>query len=168
MDGAAPEDCRIRPYRAGDLPRLHAIRKSAYRPIFASFRDIVGDRIAAVAMAAAEREQAAYLDRICGPESDREVYVVECGAAVAGFLSLAYRRQAMVGEIDLNAVDPVYQGRGIGAWMYGFALDRMRAAGMTVATVATGADPSHAPARRAYEKAGFGPALPCVYLYRAL
>ena len=52
--------------------------------------------------------------------------------------------------------------------MYGFALQRMREAGMTAATVGTGGDPSHAPARRAYEKAGFGPALPTVYFYRSL
>ena len=34
--------------------------------------------------------------------------------------------------------------------------------------VGTGGDPSHAPARRAYEKAGFGPAIPSLYYYRAL
>lgn len=39
---------------------------------------------------------------------------------------------------------------------------------MALATVSTGGDPSHAPARRAYEKAGFGPGLPSVYLYRVL
>ncbi|WP_309895073.1 hypothetical protein [Archangium sp.] len=32
----------------------------------------------------------------------------------------------------------------------------------------TGGDPSHAPARRAYEKVGFGPAIPSVSLYRLL
>ena len=37
-----------------------------------------------------------------------------------------------------------------------------------VATVGTGGDPSHAPARRAYETAGFGPAIPSLTLYRLL
>jgi hypothetical protein len=52
--------------------------------------------------------------------------------------------------------------------MYEHVLARMRALGMEAATVGTGADPSHAPARRAYEKAGFGPALPSLWLYRLL
>ena len=36
-----------------------------------------------------------------------------------------------------------------------FALDTMKRAGMVVAMVETGFDPGHAPARGAYEKAGF-------------
>jgi hypothetical protein len=32
----------------------------------------------------------------------------------------------------------------------------------------TDGEESHAPARRAYEKAGFGPAAPSVYLFKAL
>ena len=52
--------------------------------------------------------------------------------------------------------------------MYDFALARMKEAGMQVATVATGADPSHAPARRAYEKAGFTVQIQSVWLYRKL
>ncbi len=47
-------------------------------------------------------------------------------------------------------------------------LHAMREAGMRVATVGTGGDASHVPARRAYEKAGFGPAIPSLYLYRSL
>ena len=47
------------------------------------------------------------------------------------------------------------------------ALRLMRNAGMTLATVATGGDPAHAPARRSYEKAGFV-ALPLVRYYKAL
>ncbi len=47
-------------------------------------------------------------------------------------------------------------------------LARMRELGAEVATVGTGGDPSHAPARRAYAKAGFGPALPSVYAYARL
>jgi hypothetical protein len=38
----------------------------------------------------------------------------------------------------------------------------------TDAAKRTGGDPSHAPARRAYEKAGFGPAIPSVSLYKLL
>lgn len=50
--------------------------------------------------------------------------------------------------------------------MYDYA--QLRMAGMRVAEVGTGGDPSHAPARRAYAKAGFGPGIPSVYLYQEL
>jgi hypothetical protein len=52
--------------------------------------------------------------------------------------------------------------------MYGEALARMKALGAALATVGTGGDPSHAPARRAYEKAGFGVGIGSVHLYRLL
>ena len=162
------EDFRIRAFQPGDLPRLHAIRKAAYKPIFASFRSIVGDAIADVAIDSAEWSQGEYLDTICARGSDRTVFVVERDGAVIAFYSLALDAETKVGEIDLNAVDPAHQGDGVGTAMYDDALARMKAAGMKVANVATGADDSHAPARRAYEKAGFGPVLPCVYLYKEL
>jgi hypothetical protein len=52
--------------------------------------------------------------------------------------------------------------------MYECIRERMEALSMALATVGTGGDPSHAPARRAYEKAGFESALPSVYLYKLL
>jgi hypothetical protein len=44
----------------------------------------------------------------------------------------------------------------------------MKERGMALATVGTGGDPSHGPARRAYAKAGFGPAIPSISLYKLL
>ena len=46
--------------------------------------------------------------------------------------------------------------------MYEYALEQLRNQGMRVAEVGTGGDASHAPARRAYAKAGFGPGIPNV------
>lgn len=161
-------NCTTRAFEPDDLPRLHAIREAAFAPVFQSFRQIVGEAIAPIAFAAAEREQAELLERICGPGSEHEVFLVEQGAEVVAFCSVKADRETGVGEIDLNAVHPDWQGRGIGTWMYGCALERLRAAGMAVATVGTGGDSSHAPARRAYEKAGFAVGIPSVYLYRML
>ena len=53
------------------------------------------------------------------------------------------------------AVDSDYQQRGIGVALTEFALEQMKAAGMSVAMVETGGDSGHAPARRTYEKLGF-------------
>ncbi len=162
------KNCRIRAFAPKDLPRLHAIREAAYKSVFQSFRDLVGETIAEFAITSAEREQAEYLDTICDADSSHDVFVIEHGTDIVAFCSVNSDPKSQVGEIDLNAVHPDHQGRGIGTWMFEEALNRLRAAGMRVATVGTGADASHAPARRAYEKAGFGPAIPSQHLYRML
>jgi len=51
--------------------------------------------------------------------------------------------------------------------MYGQVLDIMRAQGLNYVTADTGGDPSHAPARRAYEKVGFLP-IPVVHYFKSL
>lgn len=158
----------FRPFEPEDLPRLHTIREAAFRPIFGSFRKLLGDEIAPVALANAEKEQAAHLDGLCDPDSGHAVHVVERDGEIVAFCAVSLDEDSKVGEIDLNAVHPDHQGKGIGAAMYRFALAGMRDAGMRVATVGTGGDASHAPARRAYQKAGFGPSIPGIYMYRAL
>lgn len=162
------ENCTIRAFEQKDLKCLHAIREAAFEPVFRSFRSILGERIADIALTNAEREQADLLDQICDSSSSHDVLVVELGSEIVAFCAMNYDQASKVGEIDLNAVHPDYQGRGIGAWMYEAALAQLRAAGMRVATVGTGGDPSHESARRAYKKAGFGPAIPSLYMYRSL
>ena len=160
--------CHIRAYQPGDLSRLQEIRASAFAPIFASFRSLVGDDIAPIVFAEAEQEQAALLGKICTDEASDEVFVALIEGAIIGFVSLTCDAEAKVGEIGLNAIDPAFQGKGIGAQLFEFALERMKSAGMKVATVGTGGDDSHAAARRAYEKVGFSAAIPNVYYYRTL
>lgn len=162
------DNCTIRAFEPGDLERLQEIREAAFAPVFRSFRELLGEEIASVALAKEEIEQAKLLDEICKGEPGREVYVVECDGGIVAFCGLYLNTETKVGEIDLNAVHPDHQGQGIGSHMYAFVLDRLKEAGMVVATVGTGGDASHAPARRAYEKAGFGPSIPNVYLYRSL
>ena len=163
-----PEMSNIRPFASGDLPVLQRIREAAFRTVFQSFRSIVGEEIAAVAFSDAELEQAKHLESLCEPGSGSQVFVAERDGGVICFVSFSLDREKKIGEIGLNAVDPAQDGKGVGAKLYAFALERMKESGMRVATVGTGGDPSHAPARRAYEKAGFGPSIPSVTLYRLL
>ena len=162
------EPCTFRAFAPDDLPRLHAIRDAAFKPVFQSFRDLLGEEIAGVALASVEREQAELLDKIAAADSADELFVAETDGEIVAFCSLSLDQDSKLGEIELNAVHPDHQGRGIGTAMFRHALARMRAAGMQAASVGTGGDASHAPARRAYEKAGFDRAIPSVYLYRAL
>ena len=159
---------RIRPYKPSDLPALHAVRAAAFAPVFASFRSIVGPDISALGLAAAEQEQADLLDAIAKPDSGHTIAVAEINATLIGFVSWKTNIAPGVGEITLNAVDPDHGGKGFGTALYEHALAALKAAGMQLATVGAGGDPSHAPARRAYEKAGFSVHLPSIYMYRKL
>jgi ribosomal protein S18 acetylase RimI-like enzyme len=158
----------IRLFETGDLPALQRLRQAAFRPVFQSFRDVVGDDIYSIALAKSDAEQAELLNSLCKPDSAHQVFTVTIDEDIAGFVTFSLNREKRIGEIGLNAVHPDYTGRGIGTRMYEFAMARMKESGMALATVGTGGDPSHAPARRAYQKAGFGPALPSVFLYKLL
>ncbi|GAB4534668.1 MAG: GNAT family N-acetyltransferase [Haliangiales bacterium] len=158
----------MRPSAAGDLPRLQALRQAAFAPVFASFRSLLGEELYSLVQAREDEEQADMLMSIAAPGSGWKVHVAELAGAVVGFVAVRADVDTQVGEIGLNAVSPEHAGRGVGTAMYEFALGQLRAAGMRAATVATGGDASHAPARRAYEKAGFSVAIPSVWMCRLL
>jgi ribosomal protein S18 acetylase RimI-like enzyme len=72
-----------------------------------------------------------------------------------------------MGVVDMIAVDPAYQRRGIATHLMDHAADHMRERGMDIAVVETGGDHGHAPARAMYEAAGYT-ALPVVRYLKLL
>jgi GNAT superfamily N-acetyltransferase len=164
----ATDDLSIRPARPDDHARLDAVRAAAFAPVFASFRSLLGDEIYRLAQQREDDAQGDLLTSLLERGSGWEVYTAERRGEVVGFVSVKLDLDTRIGEIGLNAAHPDHAGKGIGTAMYEFALARMKSAGMRVATVATGADASHAPARRAYAKAGFAASVPSVWLCRLL
>lgn len=162
------DNVTFRPFEPRDVPAMQMVRKAAYAPVFQSFRDIVGKDIAAVAFARADEEHAVYLEGLCTLQNARYLFVALIEEKLVGFCAYTLNLEKRTGEIGLNAVHPDHAGRGIGTKMYAVALDRMKENGILVAEVGTGGDPSHAAARRAYEKAGFGPRIPSVSYYKVL
>lgn len=160
--------CRIRPYRCTDLPKVQAVAARAFAPVFSSIRHLVGEPLASLAYGSAEDEQTEHLQNLCTGQTMKQVLVVECGLRVIGFGHVVLDHDRKIGELGINAIDPPYQGQGYGRKLHAAMLDRMRAAGMRVATVGTGADNGHDPARRAYDRAGLTRQIPSVYLYRPL
>ncbi|MBX2879639.1 MAG: GNAT family N-acetyltransferase [Granulosicoccus sp.] len=158
-------------FRNADLDdhiALEQLRAEAFRPVFASFRKILGDQIYELAQKREDDKQSELLSSMFSSESEWNLYVAEVENEIVGFVSIHLNSETTVGEIGLNAVKPIYSGKGIGTKMYGFVIAEMKAAGMRVATVATGGDESHAPARRAYEKSGFDVQIPSVWYCRTL
>ena len=74
---------------------------------------------------------------------------------VLGFVAVVVNSADASAEVDMIAVDPALQRRGVGRALTAQALEQLRAAGCTLAVVATGGDPGHAPAGGLYEAAGF-------------
>ena len=151
-----------------DLPILEDIRQKAFAPVFASFRNILGNEIYILAQEPEDNRQSELLSSMFLPESKWELFVVELSGEIIGFVSIQLDINSKVGEIGLNAVHPDHSGKGIGTEMYKFATKIMKEAGMQVATVATGGDISHAPARRAYEKSGFNVQISSVWMCQTL
>ncbi len=87
---------------------------------------------------------------------DIKVWVALDACSTVGFVAVKLDPESKMGEIYMVAVDPNFQGHGIGSTLIEFALAQMKDAGMSIAMVETGGDPGHAPARRTYEKLGFG------------
>ena len=106
------------------------------------------------------------VERVC-QDGGFTIYVAQLGETVAGFIAYAVNSEDQTGEVELLAVHPDYQNRGIGTELNSVALEKMKESGVRLAVVGTGGDPGHAPARRSYEKAGYT-ALPLVRYYKAL
>jgi ribosomal protein S18 acetylase RimI-like enzyme len=158
----------IRAFKSDDLPVMQSIRKRAFQPIYDSFRSLVGEDVFRLEFSDWDQAQGDYLQSICATNSGKEIYVATVDEAVVGFIGLSMNRACRRGEIDLNAVDPEHQGKGIGEFIYRFAIRRMQDAGIKVVKVSTGADSSHVQARRAYEKAGFNVFIPSIMMYQKL
>ncbi len=159
-------DLQIRLLSGDDIEDVVQLSLMAWAPVFISFERVLGARIYAALYPDWRRQQREVVERVC-EDGGFIVYVAQVGETVTGFVAYAVNGDDQTGEVELLAVHPAYQNRGIGTQLNTFALDRLRESGARLAVVGTGGDPGHAPARRSYEKAGYT-ALPLVRYYKAL
>ena len=139
----------IRAFSAADLEAISEIRALAFEPTFRSFRELVGEAVSALAFSQADAEQAEHLASVCAPKSDHHVYVALMDQMIVGFVSFPSTRQRNRRD-RLECRSSRSLRNGIGTTLYTFAIDQMRRAGMLLATVGVGGDPSHIQAQRAY------------------
>jgi GNAT superfamily N-acetyltransferase len=159
-------DLRIRPVRDTDVEDLVRLSLLAWEPVFRSFEQLLGPAVYTLIWPDWRTGQREAIEAVCRDGEKTTVWVAEVEGVVVGFVAYElYEDQT--GEVQLLAVHPEYQNRGIGTELNIFALQKMKEAGMKMAKVETGGDPSHAPARRSYEKAGYT-ALPLVRYFQDL
>lgn len=128
--------------------------------MFDSFRTVLGEEIYERYYPDWERQQG---DSVREALTHNPTWVSVDGATVTGFVNVTFDSEELIGEIYMIAVDPRFQRDGYASELTRFAIDEMRRRGMTLASVSTGGDPGHEPARRTYEKAGFTPFPQVIY-----
>ncbi len=144
----------IREFRQEDFQEVCTIAEKAWEVIFKGFEKQLGKEVYAIlnpdSRRSKEKQLAAHLKH--HPEC---FYVAERGGKIVGFITFYCDAERKVGIISNNAVDPDCGEKGVGQEMYRAVLAHFQKAGMLLAQVTTGLDEAHAPARRAYERAGF-------------
>jgi ribosomal protein S18 acetylase RimI-like enzyme len=156
----------VRAVAPAEVERLVDVALRAWEPVHASMAIVLGERLNRRVYPDWAKSQAADVRAACA-DPDVHVFVAVEGHALHGFVSLVIDSSEQLGEIDMIAVDPAVQRRGIADALTDHVMDVMRAAGCTLVHVATGGDAGHAAARALYEAAGFT-ALPLVRYYREL
>ncbi len=151
-----PDDSiQIRSFSQNDIDVIVEFSLRAWTPVFASVRKVLGDDVFLRLHPDWMADQAASVRSSC-TSRDRDVFVAVLDGRPVGFVAVALNAfHERMGVIDIIGVDPEYQRRGISSRLTQVAIEHMRREGMDIAVVETGGDPGHAPARAAYEEAGF-------------
>jgi GNAT superfamily N-acetyltransferase len=147
---------QIEPYDPRHLDAIVRLSLRAWSPVFDSIQNAMDAGVYRAFYPDNWRmSQQKAVENVCAAE-DTNVWVALDTGSTVGFVAVKLDSESSMGEIYMIAVDPDHQGRGVGSTLIEFALAWMKDAGMSIAMVETGGDPGHAPARRTYEKLGFG------------
>ena len=144
---------RIRPFDDSDTGAVVDLSLRAWAPVHVSIREALGPEINDALQPDWRAKQKLDVEDVLATTTGN-VWVAEVDDIVAGFVAVRIHDDWRIGEIEMLAVDPPRQGAGIGTALTKWALDSIKASGISIAMVETGADPGHAPARRTYENAG--------------
>jgi GNAT superfamily N-acetyltransferase len=146
---------RIRPFAEHDADPVLDIALRAWQPVMPSIEQDFGPELYRLLTPDWRAEKREEIAAFTGEAKSLDAFVAVVDDVPVGYVALRLDTKARLGEISLIAVDPDHQRAGVGSKLLQFALDTMKHAGMVAAMVETGFDPGHAPARGAYEKAGF-------------
>lgn len=147
---------QIEPYDAARLNAIIRLSLRAWTPVFDSIQKAMNADVYRVFYSDNWRvSQQKAVEDVCAAKDIRVWVAIDRGSTM-GFIAVKLHLEDRMGEIYMVAVDPDFQGCGVGTALIEFALDWMKDAGMSVAMVETGGDRGHAPARHTYEKVGFG------------
>lgn len=141
-----------------DMPRIDEITLTCYAAIHDSFVNLLSPEIY---QAVYKRTDSSWEEKKTGQnhhlfaEHPDWVWVLEQRKIIIGYVTFRLFPDRQFGQIENNAVDPQFAGKGWGKFMYRHVLQYFRGQGLRFARVETDLDDPHIPARRAYKSVGF-------------
>jgi ribosomal protein S18 acetylase RimI-like enzyme len=161
----------LRGARPEDLPAIDRLTVEGYAAIQQSYVAMLGEE---TYDAVRHRPELTWEERKCAQNRDlfdahpEQVWVLDRGGDVFGYVTFWLFPDKQYGHIDNNAVRSDESGQGWATFMYRHVLEHFRELGLGFAHVDTGLDDAHAPARRAYEAVGFDRKVPGVEYWQDL
>ena len=157
----------IRSFEERDLCVIVDIADRAWMNIRKMSRDALGNEISDILRPDGDDVSKGKEVAAEAAKFPQNIFVCERGGRVVGFVTFVMDDN-LVGTIGNNAVDPECGEKGVGQEMYQAVFDHFKQHNMKVACVTTGLDYAHAPARKAYLRAGFDRELRSVTYFRKL
>jgi ribosomal protein S18 acetylase RimI-like enzyme len=146
---------RIIPYAPDHREAVLALSIAAWTPVFEKTRrEVPGFVYDAFYPQGWQKRQLADVGSLLEAGAARFWLMVSDGKLL-GFVGLQLHPEDRMGAIDIIAVAPEFQRRGIAKELMDFAEQHIREAGMAMVMVETVDDTGHAPARAAYEASGY-------------
>jgi GNAT superfamily N-acetyltransferase len=154
---AVTAEIEVRPYEESDLETIVEFSLQAWEPVFESMRQVLGDAIfSRLHQPDWRAAQADTVRSSCATSAERNVFVAVADGRPVGFAAVALNAfHERMGVVDIIAVDPRYQRRGIARKLMERSTNHMREKGMDIAALGTGGDAGHSPARALYESLGY-------------
>ena len=157
----------IREFQESDLPALIDLTIEAFRPLFERhWPDLMNPVVFAHDHERWEADYHQEVRALHDPNSHRFVTLAEEAGHILGYVGWNMTNGDS-GRLEMVAVGPTSQRRGVGGALCHSVLERLRTEGVVVVHIGTGGDAFHAPARRLYESLGFT-GLPVVDYTKAL
>ncbi len=151
-----------------EFPECTRIAVSAWQMGYTEYEEILGTELFKKIFPEWEKAKANAMEPYFKNDKSKRAFTVNIDDKIAGFITCELDQNRKIGTICNNAIDPEFQGKGLGSMMYDFILELFRKEGMTAAAVATMDEDAYLPARKAYEKAGFNKKLKRLTYYREL
>lgn len=139
----------IRGYRPSDQEAVERITKEAWRGV--TIAEIREQHFGIIGEPWADQKAKAILSK-CNAHPERAV-VAETEGQVVGYATFSFALGGEIGAVTDNAVDPAWQGRGIGTKLITHVVEILKSSGVKMLEVQTFEHDT--PARRVYERVGF-------------
>ena len=152
-----------------DVEACKEIFLSVWEGIHGAYTDLIGEELHDVFFGEWKGNvDHSFVEPFVAAMDGNHAFVARDGDKVAGFAYYRITEEHKTANIGYNAVGLNYKKKGIGSMLYQSMIASMKAEGIQYVSVSTGLDDAHAPARKAYERAGFQKCLPSVRYFQKL